>query len=113
MSDTSQSDTTQATDLESTIHLLQQNLASADPVVAIVLIERWEKQLQETEIFGDLGELKQAVLSGNISDISKLLKALGQETSAAAAEIEDESAEMAAKIEEMGKLLAQAGNTLK
>jgi hypothetical protein len=105
------SDTTQTTDFDSTIRLLQQDLASLDLVVAIALIERWERQLQGTALFGNLSELKQAILDGNTTDAAKLLNHLSEGTSAMAASVADESA--AAKITELGRVLAQASNALK
>lgn len=107
-------DTTQSTNLDSTIHLLQQDLSSVDTALAISIIERWETQLQETDIFKDLSELKQAILNGDLRNLENLLRDLGEDTSAAAAHIrEDGSAEVAAKAEQVGKLLSQASQQVK
>lgn len=105
-------DTTQTTNFDSTIHLLQQDLASVDLAVAILVIERWEKQLQGTDLFEDLSELKQAILNGNTTDIAKLLSELSEDTSAMTDSVKEESAEVAAKVEQIGTLLSQAGRSL-
>jgi uncharacterized protein YPO0396 len=122
-------DTTETTELndnlDSTIHLLQQDLASVDLAVALVFIERWEKQLHETDIFNDLSELKQALLNGSTAKMTKILSRLGEETLAMAASMDDasgaaqvpvgdtveesESETVVAKIEQIGTLLSQAG----
>ncbi len=106
-------DTTQTTDFDSTIHLLQQDPASVDLAVVINIIERWEHQLQGTNIFEDLMELKQAILNGNSTELENLLRDLGEKTVAAAGSArEDGEDEVAAKIEEIGKLLSQASHTV-
>lgn len=108
------SDITQATDFDSTINFLQQDLSSVDLALAINIIERWENQLQGTDIFKDLMELKQAILNGNSTDLKNLLRALGEDTAAVAGSVrEDGVAEVAAKIEQISTLLSQASNNVK
>lgn len=104
-------DITEMTDLDTTIHLLQQDPASASPAVAVALIERWEQQLQGSDIFENLTELKQAILASNTTEISKILSELGHKTSAAAADAHEQaSADTIAKIQQIGELLSQAGH---
>ncbi len=89
------SDTTQTTDFDSTIQILQQDLASADSALAILMIERWQERLQGTDLFRNLSELKQAILNGNTTNIEKLLSELGKETLKMATSAENKSAEVA------------------
>lgn len=91
-------DTTQTTDFQSTIHLLEQDLSSVDPALAILMIERWEERLQGTEIFGDLVELKQAILNGNMTNLEKFLGNLSQKTLKIANSLEAKPAENAKQI---------------
>lgn len=107
-------DTTQTTDFDSTIDLLQQDLSSVDLALAVTIIERWEHQLQGTDIFEDLMELKQAILNGSFTEAKKLLSDLGEATIAAAGRIREDGAdEVAAKIEQIGQLLSQASHNVK
>lgn len=107
-------DITQTTDFDSTINLLQQDLSSVDIALAINIIERWENQLQGTDIFEDLSELKQAILNGNLTELENLLRDLGEDISATAVRVrEDGAAEVAAKVEQIGKLLLQASGNVK
>ncbi|GAB4365905.1 MAG: hypothetical protein Kow00121_02790 [Elainellaceae cyanobacterium] len=108
------SDTTQAANFDSTINLLKQDLSSVDVALAVSLIEEWENQLQGTEIFEDLMELKQAILDGNLTELETLLRDLGEDTSAIASSLREEgSAEVAAKVEQVSKLLSQASRNVK
>lgn len=107
-------DTTQTTDFDSTIHLLQQDLASVDVAVAVNLIERWEHQLQDSDLFDALMELKQAILDGNVAELEELLRDLGEDTTAAAASArQDGATEIAAKVEQIGQLLSRASQTVR
>lgn len=103
-------DNPQTADLDSTIRLLQQDPKSVDLAVAIVLIERWESQLQGTDIFSSLSELKQGILGGSVTNTQKMLSELSQEVLAMTASVREDSAEMAAKLEEISKLLTQAAD---
>ncbi|MBD2463680.1 hypothetical protein H6G89_22015 [Oscillatoria sp. FACHB-1407] len=106
-------DTTQTTDFDSTINLLQQDLSSVDLALAINIIERWEHQLQGTDIFEDLMELKQAILNGNLTELENLLRDLGEDTTATADSAREDGAnEVAVKIEQIGKLLSQASQNV-
>lgn len=81
------SETTQAADFDATINFLKQDLASVDLAVAITYIEQWENQLQGTDIFQNLMELKQAILDGNIIELETLLRDLGENTTAFANDV--------------------------
>ena len=107
-------DSTQNTNFDSTINLLQQDLSSVDLALAINLIEQWENQLQGTDIFDDLMELKQAILNGNATELENLLRDLGEDTAAMAGSVREDGAdEIATKIEQIGKLLSQASHSVK
>ncbi|MBD1843298.1 alpha/beta hydrolase [Cyanobacteria bacterium FACHB-63] len=97
----------QMNDLDSTLNLLQQNLTAADPAAAIALIERWEIQLQDTPLFGKLSELKRAILEGRTTAIAAMLEELGEATCATVAQEQE-----AAKVDQLGQTLAQAGRSL-
>ncbi|NJR50300.1 MAG: hypothetical protein HC780_12755 [Leptolyngbyaceae cyanobacterium CSU_1_3] len=103
-------DSTQTVDLESTIAALQGGLASLPPEAAVSAIEGWQQQLQGTEIAETLGELKLA-LTGNKSaaSIGEILADLGAQTSTAAGSAEGSAAD---KLQRLGQLLAQAGNSI-
>jgi hypothetical protein len=107
-------DTTQTADFDTTIHFLQQDLASADLALAINYIEQWENQLQETDIFQNLMELKQSILDGNLTELEKILRRLGESTTATANDIrKDNSETIAAKVEQIGQLLIEASRHVK
>jgi hypothetical protein len=107
------SDTLQTTDFDSTIDFLQQDLASVDLALAINIIERWEHQLQGTDLFRDLMELKQAILNGNLTELETCLRNVGEATTATAGSVRGDGAdEIAAKIEQIGKLLSQISHTV-
>jgi hypothetical protein len=91
-------DTTQTTDLDLTIHLLQQDLSTVDTALAIMTIERWEEHLQGTDIFKDLSELKQALLNGRNDDVQSLLRALSEKTNLMADSLSGEPAEQTKQI---------------
>ena len=102
-------ETTRAADFDRTIELLQQDLASVDLALALHYMTQWENQLEGTEIFRDLMELKQSLLDGNLTELETLLHHLSEETIAMAhVAYEDGEAEIAAKIEQIGQLLSQA-----
>lgn len=106
--------TIQTSDLDATLNLLQQDLTKADPAVAIALIERWETQLQDTDIFAKLSELKQVILEGRSTAIAQLLDELGQATSASVAHIHDHgSANVELRIDQLGQALSQASQSLR
>lgn len=101
------------TTMDSTINILQQDLNTVDTAVALALIEQWENQLQETEIFTQLSELKQAILNGNTSPIPELLNGLAQSTSTDNAFIREQVPdEMEAQVSQISELLSRAGQGL-
>lgn len=102
-------DRTSTVDIDTTIALLQQDFAVIPVEEAIFVIERWQHQLQGTDLFEDLGELKQAILDVRTTAIAEILVDLGEEVTAAAKHI---SPEVAPQLEQLGAILAQVGNTL-
>ncbi|MCU0549871.1 MAG: hypothetical protein MUC48_11040 [Leptolyngbya sp. Prado105] len=97
---------TQTADLDATIALLKNNLASIDPEAAIANIEAWQQQLMGTEIAETLGELKLAIDGGIRSgEIPSILSDLGNQTASAAGSQEGSSA---SKLQELGQLLSNA-----
>lgn len=103
-------DSTRTVDLDTTISALQQELTSIPTDQAMTIIDSWQQQLQGTDIAEDLGELKQALSSGNAPAIANILTDLGEDTAASAS---NAPAEVANKVEQLGRLLEQKGNTLK
>lgn len=96
---------TQTADLDTTIALLKNGLASIDPEAAIANIEAWQQQLQGTEIAETLGELKLAIDNGVRSgEIPGILAHLGNQAASAAASQEGSSA---SKLQELGQLLSK------
>lgn len=107
-------DITQTPDFDTTLTLLQQDYESVSPAAAIAEIELWQHQLQGTDIFDDLSELKRAILNNETSTIAKILADLGKKTSMAAANADsDVPAETIAKIQHLGSILSQAGTSSK
>ena len=99
-----------AVDIDTTIAALQQGLTAIPADQAVTVIEGWQQQLQGTDLAEDLGELKQALLSGDAASISEILSDLGEDTSEAAA---DAPSDVSAKVKQLGTLLAQAGSSFK
>jgi hypothetical protein len=95
---------TQTADLDATIALLKNGLATIDPEAAIANIEAWQQQLTGTEIAETLGELKLAIDGGLRSgEIPTILSDLGQQAASAAGSQEGSSA---SKLQELGQLLS-------
>lgn len=99
----------QTADLNATIAALQGDLTAIPLSDAIALIDSWQQQLQGNDIAEDLGELKQAIQSGDTATIAEILSDLGEDTSEAAA---DTTGDVAVKVEQLGELLSQAGAAL-
>jgi hypothetical protein len=98
-------------DLESTLNLLQQiqqDAASASPAIAVMLIERWEEQLQGTDLFDSLSALRQAILNGHDTEIALHLKQLSEKTAAYGAQMHEQGSAEAVQIEQVSQLLSQA-----
>ncbi|MER3434452.1 MAG: hypothetical protein C4288_13755 [Leptolyngbya sp. ERB_1_1] len=102
-------DSIRAIDVDTTIAALQQGLTSIPVEQAIAVIESWQQQLQGTDLAEDLGDLKAALSEGDVSAISEILTDLGEDTSEAAAEA---TGDVAVKVEQLGELLSQAGQSL-
>ncbi len=96
-------------DVDTTIAALQQGLTVIPVEQAIAVIESWQQQLQGTDLAEDLGDLKAALSQGDVSSISQILTDLGEDTSEAAAEA---TGDVAVKVEQLGELLSQAGQSL-
>lgn len=103
-------DTTQSVDLDSTIAALQGGLTSVPPEAAVSVIESWQQQLQGTEIAETLGQLKLALTGGGGGTVASILSDLGSQTAAAAGSA---SGEPASKLQQLGQLLSQAGDSIK
>jgi hypothetical protein len=102
-------DSVRTVDVDTTIAALQQGLTSIPVEQAIALIESWQQQLQGTDLAEDLGDLKAALSEGDASAISQILIDLGEDTSEAAA---DATGDVAVKVEQLGELLSQAGESI-
>lgn len=103
-------DTTQSVDIDSTIAALQGGLTSVPPEAAVSVIESWQQQLQGTEIAETLGQLKLALTSGGGGNVASILADLGSQTTAAAGSA---NGEPASKLQKLGQLLSQAGDSIK
>lgn len=97
-------------DIDTTIAALKNGLTSIPPETGFGAIDSWQQQLQGTAIGKLLEELK-AVLNGssNGRSIAEILSELGAQTSSAAG---NASGDLAAKLAELGQILAQAGTSL-
>lgn len=102
-------DSVRTVDVDTTIAALQQGLTSIPVEQAIAVIESWQQQLQGTDLAEDLGDLKAALSEGDASAISQILIDLGEDTSEAAA---DATGDVAVKVEQLGELLSQAGQSI-
>lgn len=104
------SDTSISSDLDQTIAALQGGLTSIPPAAAVAVIESWQQKLQGTDLADDLSQLKAALSGGSGSaSVSSLLSDLGEDTTETASSA---SGEIAAKLQQLGKLLSQAGSSL-
>ncbi|MBD1858865.1 MULTISPECIES: hypothetical protein [Leptolyngbya] len=102
-------DSLRTIDVDTTIAALQQGLTAIPVEQAIAVIESWQQQLQGTDLAEDLGDLKQALTDGDTSTIAQILSDLGEDTSEAASEA---TGDVAVKVEQLGELLSQAGQSL-
>jgi hypothetical protein len=97
----------QSVNLETTIAALQQDLSKIQKNDALAIIDAWQQKLEGNDIAEDLGELKQAIQSRDTAAISRILIDLGEDTRGAAADL---PADVAAKVQQLGSLLQQAGS---
>lgn len=102
-------DATKNVDLDSTISALQKDLKSIPTDQAIAIINNWQNQLSGTDLAEDLGELKEAILSGDTNAIADLLVDLGEDSQSAAA---NATGDVANKVQRLGEMLCEAGNAL-
>ncbi|MDB9306755.1 MULTISPECIES: hypothetical protein [Cyanophyceae] len=102
-------DAIQNVDLDSTISALQRNLTSIPTDQAVAIINNWQQELSGTDLAEDLGELKEAILSGDTSSIAEILVDLGEDTQNAAA---NATGDVATKVQRLGEMLSQSGNSL-
>lgn len=100
----------QSANLDTTIAALQKDPTTIPANDAITIIENWQQQLQGHDIAEDLGELKEALQSGDAEAISEILTDLGEDTSGVASDL---PADVAAKVQQLGALLLQAGQSTK
>lgn len=96
-------------DLDATIAALQQGATSIPLDEAIAVIETWQSQLQGHDLAEDLGELKAALQNGN-GNISQLLTDIGEDTMETASSA---PSELTSKLQQLGQLLYQAGQSIK
>ncbi|OKH28095.1 hypothetical protein [Chroogloeocystis siderophila] len=98
-------------DLDTTISALQGGLTSIPAEAALANIESWQEQLKDAapEIASALGELKSQLASGNASGIAQALKQVGSKTTEAAASA---GGEAGTKVQQLGQMLTQAGNSI-
>ncbi|GAX35873.1 hypothetical protein [Nodularia sp. NIES-3585] len=97
-------------DIDTTISALQRDLTSIPTDQAMTIIDTWQQQLSGTDLAEDLGELKEAIASGDTSSIAEILVDLGEDSKNAASSV---SGDVAKKVKRLGDMLAQAGNSLK
>lgn len=96
-------------DLNSTISALQKDLSSIPTDQAMAIINAWQEQLAGTDIAEDLGELKDAIASGDTASISEILVDLGEDSKNTASSV---TGDVANKVQRLGDMLCQAGNSL-
>ncbi len=102
-------DATQNIDIDSTISALQRDLTSIPTDQAMAIINTWQQQLSGTDLAEDLGELKDAIASGDTSSIAEILVDLGEDTQNAAA---NATGDVATKVQRLGEMLSQTGSSL-
>ncbi len=98
-------------DLDATISALQKGLTSIPPEQAVAVISSWEEQLKGTDLADDLGQLKAALTgSAGSKSLAELLTDIGEDTTEASS---GAKGDVAAKVKQLGELLAKAGSSLK
>ena len=88
---------------------MQKNLTSIPTDQAMAIINTWQQQLSGTDLAEDLGELKEALLSGDTESIAEMLVDLGEDTQSAGA---NATGDIATKVQRLGEMLCEAGNSL-
>lgn len=100
----------QSMDLDATIQALQQGVTSLPIDEAIAIIETWQSQLQGHDLAEDLGELKAALQNGEGGQLAELLIDIGEDTMGTAGAAPSDAS---SKIQQLGQLLYQAGQSIK
>lgn len=106
--------TSSSTELDSAIATLQEGLTFVPPTKALGLIDSFQQQVQNlgnSEIASNLSALKQLLTSGSAtgSDIGQVLVRLGSQTTSTASGAD---ASVSSKLQQLGQLLNEAGNSL-
>ena len=106
--------TSSTTELDQTISALEGGLTSVPPATAVSVIDSFEQQVQSlgaSEIASNLSALKQLLTSGSAtgSDIGQVLVQLGSQTTSTASSAD---ASISSKLQQLGQLLTEAGNSL-
>ncbi|MBD1843422.1 hypothetical protein H6F89_08435 [Cyanobacteria bacterium FACHB-63] len=106
--------TSSATDIDQVISALKGGLTSVPADTAVQVIDGFEQQVRglgATEIANNLVKLKSLLTSGGGSqqEIGQTLSQLGSQTSAAASGADSE---LTGKLQELGQLLSNAGQSL-
>jgi hypothetical protein len=100
----------QSVDLDTTIAALQKDPTTIQSNDAFAIIDAWQQKLEGNDISEDLGELKQAIQSGDTAAVSRILTDLGEDTKAVATDL---PADISAKVQQLGSLLERAGRKAK
>jgi ABC-type transporter Mla subunit MlaD len=106
--------TSSTAELDQTISTLQEGLTSVPPATALSLIDSFGQQVQDlgkSEIASNLSALKQLLTSGSATgpDIGQVLVQLGSQTTSTASGAD---ASISNKLQHLGQLLTEAGNSL-
>jgi hypothetical protein len=103
-----------AANLEKTIKSVEESIKNHSTTGASTSINSWIKTLSETKglkpIADDLEKLKEAISDKDGAEIAKLLDKVGQATSKAAEDADDDSKKTIAKL---GKALVAGGKAVK
>jgi len=107
----------QGADLGTTVSALQSGVTNIPPEAAVTNIDGWVQRLRASNepslenIADDLQQLRDMLSSGNLDgqSIGQLLTQLGSQTTSAAAQADSSSQ---SQLQELGRLLSQAGSQL-
>lgn len=104
----------QTVDLDTTLAALQGDLKSIPTDEALAIIDTWYQQFKDTALGEDLRQVKEAIENRDRTGISlgETLIALGTNTTASSSDVVDDEV-TAAKLQDIGILLTEAGNSLK
>lgn len=105
---------TSSSTVDEAIATLSEELTFVPPTLAIGLIDSFQQQVQDlgkSEIASNLSALKQLLTSGSAtgSDIGQVLVRLGSQTTGTASGAD---ASVSSKLQQLGQLLNEAGNSL-